>query len=75
MAALAGSGYLLNATGFNVALDGDQSARTIVMLRIFDAGFPLLTSAIAIWAVWRFPITEARAHEVRQELENRRGKA
>ena len=41
----------------------------------FDAGFPLLTSAIAIWAVWRFPITEAKAREVRQELESRRGKA
>ncbi len=74
-AALAGSGYLLNATGFDVALGGEQTARSIVMLRIFDAGFPLLTSAVALWAVWRFPITEARAREVRQELESRRGKA
>ena len=73
-AALAGSGYLLNATGFNVDLGGDQSARTIFLLRVFDAGFPFLTSAIAIWAVATFPITEARAHEVRQELEARRGR-
>ncbi len=73
-AALAGGGYLLNATGFDVALGGDQSARTIILLRIFDAGIPMLASAIAIWAVATFPITEARAYEVRQELERRRGR-
>jgi GPH family glycoside/pentoside/hexuronide:cation symporter len=73
-AALAGSGYLLNATGFDVNLDGAQAARTIVLLRIFDAAIPIIASAIAIWAVYTFPITEQRAYEVRQELERRRGK-
>ena len=73
-AALAGGGYLLNATGFDVDLGGDQTARTITLLRLFDAGIPMLTSAIAIWAVATFPITEARAREVRQELERRRGR-
>jgi GPH family glycoside/pentoside/hexuronide:cation symporter len=74
-AALAGGGYLLNATGFNIDLGGDQPARTITLLRICDAGIPIITSAIAIWAVYKFPITEAKALEVRQELERRRGKA
>ncbi len=74
-AALAGGGYLLNATGFDVALEGNQAARSITMLRIFDAGIPMLTSAIAIWAIATFPITEAKAREVRQELERRRGRA
>lgn len=73
-AALVGSGYLLNATGFNVDLGGDQAARTLTLMRLCDAGIPVLTSALALWAVARFPITEARAHEVRQELERRRGK-
>jgi glycoside/pentoside/hexuronide:cation symporter, GPH family len=73
-AALAGGGYLLNATGFEVALGGAQAARTIILMRLCDAGIPILTSAIALWAVARYPITEARAHEVRQELERRRGK-
>jgi len=73
-AALAGGGYMLNATGFDVNLGGDQAASTIVLLRIFDAGVPMLTSAIAIWAVISYPITEARAREVREELEQRRGK-
>jgi GPH family glycoside/pentoside/hexuronide:cation symporter len=74
-AALAGGGYLLNATGFDVALEGHQAARSIFLLRIFDAGIPMLTSAIAIWAIATFPITEAKAREVREELEHRRGRA
>ncbi len=73
-AALAGGGYLLNATGFDVDLGGAQSARSIILLRIFDAGIPMLASAVAIWAVATFPITEARALEVRRELERRRGR-
>jgi glycoside/pentoside/hexuronide:cation symporter, GPH family len=73
-AALAGGGFLLEATGFDVALEGNQANSTIFLLRIFDAGIPILASAIAIWAISRFPITEAKAHEVRQELERRRGK-
>jgi len=74
-AALALSGYLLNFTGFDVDLGGNQTARTITMLRVFDAAIPMVTSAIAIWAVATFPITESVAHEVRMKLEERRGKA
>lgn len=73
--ALAGGGYLLNATGFDVDLAGAQAPRTITLMRLCDVGVPMLTSALAIWAVARFPITEARAAEVRAELERRRGKA
>lgn len=74
-AALAGGGYMLNASGFDVALGGDQAPRTITLLRLFDAGVPVLCSALAIWAVATFPITEARAYEVRRQLEQRRGRA
>jgi GPH family glycoside/pentoside/hexuronide:cation symporter len=74
-AALAGGGYMLNASGFNVDLGGNQSPHTITMLRLFDAGVPVLCSALAIWAVATFPITEAKAYEVRRELEKRRGRA
>jgi GPH family glycoside/pentoside/hexuronide:cation symporter len=74
-AALAGSGYLLNATGFDVELGPAQTESAIFLMRLFDAGIPMVSSAIAIWAVWKFPITEARAYEVRDELERRRGRA
>jgi GPH family glycoside/pentoside/hexuronide:cation symporter len=73
-AALAGGGFLLDATGFDVALGGAQSATTITLMRLCDAVIPMVTSAIAIWAIATFPITEEKAHEVRVALELRRGK-
>ncbi len=72
-AALAAGGYLLNATGFDVALGGQQAPRTILLMRLCDMLIPLVASAAAIWAIMSYPITEERAHEVRQELERRRG--
>ena len=74
-AALLGSGHLLNATGFDVALEGNQTESALFFMRIFDVFVPVVTSAIAIWAIATFPITEKKAHEIRIELERRRGKA
>jgi GPH family glycoside/pentoside/hexuronide:cation symporter len=74
-AALAASGVLLNATGFDVALEGDQAERTIFLMRVFDCVVPFVASGLAIWAIAAFPITEQRAHEIRLELEARRGAA
>lgn len=71
--ALAGGGFLLNATGFDVALGGAQPASAILMMRVFDVVVPMLSSALAIWIIAGFPITEEKAHEVRASLEERRG--
>jgi len=73
--AFAFSGHLLNITGFNVALNGNQSAHTLLMMRMCDIGVPILTSVIAIAAVAMFNLTEERAHQIRLELEKRRGKS
>jgi GPH family glycoside/pentoside/hexuronide:cation symporter len=72
-AAIAGGGFLLNATGFDVALEGNQPERTIELMRFFDAFVPAAASAIAIWAVASYSISEDKAHEIRQQLEARRG--
>jgi GPH family glycoside/pentoside/hexuronide:cation symporter len=58
-----------------VALEGNQTEHTIFMMRFFDVVVPILTSVLAMWAVATFPITEERAHEIRLELEQRRGAA
>jgi GPH family glycoside/pentoside/hexuronide:cation symporter len=71
--AIFGGGLLLNATGFNVDLGGDQAPQTIIYMRLFDAFAPCLASGIAIWAIATYSITEQKAHEVRRELEDRRG--
>jgi len=73
--ALAAGGFLLNATGFDVALQGNQTDLTVFYMRLFDVVVPIVTSLLAIWAVASFPITEEKAHEVRLELEARRGVA
>lgn len=72
-AALAAGGFLLNATGFDVALGGAQAPETLFLMRIFDVTLPIVASVVAIWTIAAYPITEARAHETRQALEARRG--
>ncbi len=71
-AALAAGGFLLNATGFDVALGGAQTERTLLLLRLFDVFVPMATSMLAIWMIASYPITEERAHVTREELERRR---
>ena len=73
--ALGVSGFLLNATGFDVVNEGNQPERTLFLMRLFDVGVPIVASAIAIWVVASYSITEERARAVRAELEQRRGKA
>ncbi len=73
--AIAAGGFLLNATGFDVELGGDQTENTLVLLRLFDILLPVAASSVAIWAVASYTITEEKAHEVRKQLEARRGTA
>jgi GPH family glycoside/pentoside/hexuronide:cation symporter len=73
--ALAGllTGIMLNTSGFAVELEA-QSERTLFLLRVFDVGVPLVTSALAIVIMLTYQISERRAYEIRAELERRRGK-
>ena len=73
-AALAAGGFLLNATGFDVALAENQTEQAVFLMRLYDILIPIVSSGIAIIMVYTYPITETRAKEVREELEQRRGK-
>ena len=78
--ALAGlmGGILLKTSGF-ITPPKDatepivQTAETLLYLRLFDIFIPMATSALALAIIWRYEITETRAHEIRAELERRRG--
>ena len=72
--ALGAGGFLLNATGFDVELNGNQTEQAIFLMRFFDAVIPIISTLIAIWLIAKFPITEEKAHEIRRELEARRGR-
>jgi glycoside/pentoside/hexuronide:cation symporter, GPH family len=71
-AALAGSGFLLNATGFDVALGGNQSPKTIELLRLFDTLIPATASLIAMLVIAWSGLTEQKSAHVRDILEARR---
>ena len=71
--ALAGGGVLLNATGFDVDLEGAQTARTIFLMRLFDAVVPMVSSSLAIWAIATHTLSEEKAYQVRKQLEESRG--
>lgn len=67
------SGFLLNATGFDVEMLGAQSSDTFFWMRVIDVLVPAVTALIAIVAVASYKITEERSFEIRTELEKRRG--
>jgi len=73
-AALFLGGVLLVGTGFDVELGSAQTEHAITLMRLSDAIIPTIASAIAIWAIMSYDITEKKAHEVRAKLETRRGK-
>ncbi|MDE2763471.1 MAG: MFS transporter [Gemmatimonadota bacterium] len=72
-AAILAGGFLLHSTGLDPALGANQPDGTIFRLRFYDAFVPLIASAVAIFAIRLYPITETRALRVREELERRRG--
>jgi len=69
-----GAGVVLNLTGFNASLGGMQSEATILGMRMTLAVSTALWSLIAIWLLAYYPLTKARAYEIRDELEARRGR-
>lgn len=72
-AALAAGGFLLNATGFDVGLAGEQTEHTLFLMRVFDVSVPLVASIIAMLLIARYGITETKARAIRAALEERRG--
>lgn len=69
------SGYLLNATGFDVAMGGAQTSTTFFWMKVFDVLIPAVAAGLSIWAVASFKITEEKSAEIREQLDARREKA
>ncbi len=66
------SGVLLVWTGFNVELGALQTPHALLYMRLFDIGIPIVTSLIALYIIMTFDISEAKAHEIRLQIERRR---
>ncbi len=58
-----------------IVLLKQQAPLTLFRLRLVEIGLPLLLSAISIYLALRYPLTEARCHEIKRELELRHAAA
>jgi GPH family glycoside/pentoside/hexuronide:cation symporter len=66
------SGAIMSLVGFDSTL-AVQPEGAILGLRLFYSGLPILGTTIAILIMWNYDVTEERANEVRDILEERRG--
>ncbi len=64
------SGVILSAVGFN-ADAGMQTEETLMGLRAFYSGVPILGTLIAMFVMRDYDVTEERANEIRTELDRR----
>lgn len=66
------SGLLINLSGFDIALGANQTAKALLYMRLFDIGIPIVTSLAAIFIIMSLGLTEAKAYEIRTQIERRR---
>jgi GPH family glycoside/pentoside/hexuronide:cation symporter len=66
------SGFILELSGFDVALKGNQTPETLQTMRICFAIIPALFSLLAILLLSRYRLSPERMAEIRSTLESRR---
>ena len=64
--------FLLEWIGFDSKLT-QQTDHTLYMIRFLLAGIPVIGLSLALLALARFPLTQEKMAEIRQQLEARRG--
>ncbi|AKJ63688.1 MFS transporter [Kiritimatiella glycovorans] len=67
------AGLILEATGFDEALGGDQAEHTLLAMRILFSLVPAAGLLISMVLIALYPINEEKAYEVRAKLEAIRG--
>jgi len=66
--------FILEWVGYDSKLGGNQTEHTLFMIRILLAIIPVVGLIIALFALARYPLTQQKMAEIRQQLEARRGK-
>lgn len=67
------SGPILQTTGFDYALEENQPAEVFMKMRIGFVAVPTVALLIAVFLLKKFTITPEKAHEIRTQLEAKRG--
>lgn len=66
------SGVIISFVGFQEGVPGDQQESAINGLRAFFSGLPILGTLVAMWVMKDYSVDEARALEIRKELDDRK---
>jgi len=61
----------LDLIGFNVKLGGGQSGETFLWMRLLFVAVPFIGFTAAAFLVLKYPLTEGRAYEIKDELARR----
>ncbi len=72
-AATAAAGVILNVTGFDMDLGGEQSDSTFLMMRIFFVALPLVCLLLGIAFNHYYKLDKETMNDIRKTLEERRG--
>ena len=67
------SGLIMAVVGF-VPDAPAQAEGVMTGMRLAYSLVPISGALLAIWVMWGYDVTEERAHQIRAELERRRGK-
>ena len=67
------AGLLIQASGFQEKAE-QQTDQTMFMMRIIEIGVPVLLGLVSYALIFRYPLSEDRAYEIKTELERRRAK-
>ena len=67
------SGLILDLSGFDVAFGKNQPEATLLMMRGLFVFFPIVMAGAMLLLIRFYPLDDKRCHEIRLELEARRG--
>ncbi len=65
------AGIIIEMTGFDQTLQV-QTEQTLLLMRVFEIGLPILLCLGSLVFIRMYPLTEARAYEIKSQLEERR---
>jgi GPH family glycoside/pentoside/hexuronide:cation symporter len=66
------AGFILESTGFDRSLGGNQPAETLFRMRVLFSVVPAIAGALALVMLKIYPLNEKRMEAIRTELEARR---
>lgn len=68
------SGFLVILVGFNIDLKADQAPGVFQNIILLMFSVPFIFSIVEAYVIYKWPLTAGRMEEIREQLEERRGK-